>query len=273
MKNANLENVNVTEAAAAVMDTARKMYRATVKDDPTLRSRAQWAICLRQAWAEYGKSAAEIWDGMSGEAQREMLIRFCWYEYKHDAGRYNAKTGKNIPPIFYWLDGKHFDEISDYLEEVANSAWCRIAETIDSAEEEVPLARIASRAIKAEAAKLQRAELKHASALRTTTDPETGEERSIIDTKAGAEAARIESPETGAVIADLIDRACKDETDRIVIADRIGGYTQTETAALLNIGQRAISKRLDGIRDRLAETIGRDPREKKAPRGKNATRA
>lgn len=269
MKNTNLEGINVTEAAAAVMETARKMYRSIVKDDPSLRSRAQWSICLRQAWSEYGLTAAEIWENMTGEAQREMLIRFCWYEYKHDAGRYNAKTGKNIPPIFYWLEGKHPAEVADYLEEVANSAWCRIAVTIYDADEKIPLSRIVSRAIKAEAAALQRAELKHASAIRSKTDPETGEERSVIDTKAGAAAAHMDGPERAAILSDLIDRACKDAADRLVIADRIAGYTQTETGDVLGIGQRTIAKRLDGIRDRLADDLGRDPREKKAPRGKN----
>lgn len=260
------------ETAADIMTRAHAMTRATLAKEPGLDYRATFAAALSVAHAEHGMTAAEIWNSYTGEEQYTYLLRMAGYEYRIDGARTNAKTGQPLI-CFQWLTESRLD-IAEELRGIAHSAWIAVTEYLErNPETETALGRIVSREICKAAVKVNRAEHRNARAIRNTTDPETGEERSVIDTKAGAEAARIESPETAACVTDLIDRACKDAADRLVIADRIAGYTQTETAAILNIGQRAVAKRLDGIRDRLAETIGRDPRAKKAPRGKHARKA
>lgn len=252
-----------------IMTRAHAMTRATLAKETALDYRATFAAALSVAHAEHGKTAAEIWTGYTGDEQYTYLLKMAGYEYRMDGVRTNAKTGQPLL-VFDWLRDSGLN-VAEELRGVVHSAWIGVTDFFQqNPDTDRALGRIVSREITKAAARINRAEHRNARAIRTTTDPETGEERSVIDTKAGAEAARMDSPETAAVIADLIDRACKDETDRLIIADRIGGYTQSDTAALLDIGQRAVSKRLDGIRDRLAETIGRDPREKKAPRGKNA---
>lgn len=271
-----MKNVNIThfdrETARQIMTTAHELTKTTLRKYPDADRRVTFAAALKIAHAEHGKTALEIWMSYTGDQQYNYLLKMTAHEYRTDGARTDAKTGQPLI-CFDWLRNSKLD-VSEELRGIAHSAWIAVTEYLDrNPETETPLGRIVSREICKAAGKVNRAEHRNARAIRTTTDPETGEERSVIDTKAGAEAARMDSPETAAVLTDLINRACKDETDRLIIADRIGGWKQTETADLLDIGQRAVSKRLDGIRDRLAETIGRDPRQKKAPRGKNAPRA
>lgn len=263
---------NATELKS-IFTRAHEMTRATLKKEPGLDYRATFAAALRVCHAEHERTAFEIWTSYTGDEQNNYLLKMAGYEYRTDGARTNAKTGQPMI-VFGWLRDSGLDA-TDELTGVANSAWIAITEFFQqNPETELPLGRIVSREITKAAARINRAEHRNARAIRTTTDPETGEERSIIDTKAGAEAAKIDSPEAAAVIADLIGRACKDETDRVILALKVGGWNQTETADRVGtIGQRAVAKRLDGIRDRLAAEIGRDPREKKAPRGKNAPRA
>lgn len=271
MKNANLDRETILAAAADIMTRAHRITRAAIEREPGLDYRVTLAAALRELWAAYGLTASEQFQRMTGNQQYDFLIRLTWYEYNHDE-RISPKTGLPMPGFFEWMRDRRGLDVADVLRGIAHDAYIGLVTALADDDGETPLARYASRAIHRAAARVQRAEYKHARAIRHTVDDD-GNELDVIETRAGAAAARIDGPETAAIIEDLIDRACKDDKDRAVIAYITGGWTQTETAARLDIGQRAVSKRLDGIRDRLAETIGRDPREKKAPRGKNARRA
>lgn len=268
--NTNLTRETILENAAEIMTRAHAITRKTCEQYPGTDYRATLADALRILWRDFGKTASEVFEDMTGEEQYTMVYRMTCYEYQHDE-RINPRTGQPMRGCFEWIrDRLPGIDVEDTLRGISHQAWIVLAEMLDNDDGETPLSRLTARAIHRAAARVQRAEYRHARPVRATTDPETGEAVSIIDTQAGAAAARMESPEHAAELDDLIGRACRDSADRLVIADRIAGYTQRETAALLDIGQRAVAKRLDGIRDRLAETIGRDPREKKAPRGKNA---
>lgn len=269
-RNPNLDRETILEAAADIMTRAHELTRRLREREPGLDYRTTLAAALRELWEEYGMTALEQWQSMSDDRRDHMIRGMVGWDVAHDDARINRKTGKPAAPLYYYMDGKHPAERRDLIEEVIQETYAQLLEALANDPEEA-LAPVVRRAIHRAAIRMCRMH-RNPRAIRHTVD-EDGNELDIIDTKAGAAAARIESPETAAVIEDLIDRACKDDKDRAVVALITGGWTQTETAARLDIGQRAVSKRLDGIRDRLAETIGRDPREKKAPRGKNARRA
>ena len=273
MKNANLDRETIISAAADIMRNAHRITRAAIEREPSLDYRVTLAAALRELWAEYGCTATEQIQRMTGDQLYDFILRLTWYEYKHDE-RISPKTGEFITPIFRWIrDRMPGIDAADTLRGIAHEAYIQLVTALANDDGETPLARYAAKAIHRAAINLQRREYKHARAIRHTIDTETGEERDVIETRAGAAAARIDGPETAAIVTDLIARACKDDKDRAVVALTVGGWTQTETAARIDIGQRAVSKRLDGIRDRLAAELGRDPRAKAAPRGKTARRA
>ena len=275
-RNPNLDRETILEAAPAIMAKAHRITRATIEREPGLDYRATLAAALRELWAEYGLTATEQFQRMTGEQQYDFLIRLTWYEYNHDE-RISPQTGLPMPGFFEWMRDRRGLDVADVLRGIAHEAYIGLVTALADDDGETALTRYASRAIHRAAARVQRAEHKHANALRIDhshgADDGPDQHNYKIDLEAGAAAARIDGPETAAILDDIMTRACRDDADRIVLHDTISGYKQRETAALLDIGQRAVAKRLDGIRDRMADALGRDPREKKAPRGKNARTA
>lgn len=269
-RNPNLDRETILEAAPAIMSRAHEMTRRLREQEPGLDYRTTLAAALRELWAEYGMTALEQWESMGDDRRDHMIRGMVFWDIAHDDARINRKTGQPAAPLYYYMDGKHPAERRDLIEEVIQETYAQLLEALANDPEEA-LAPVVRRAIHRAAIRMCRMH-RNPRAIRTTTDDD-GNERSVIDTKAGAAAARIDGPETAAILDDIMTRACRDDADRIVLHDTISGYKQSETAALLDIGQRAVSKRLDGIRDRMADALGRDPREKKAPRGKNARTA
>ncbi len=269
-RNPNLDRETILEAAADIMAKAHEMTRRLREQEPGLDYRTTLAAALRELWAEYGLTALEQWQSMDDDRRDHMIRGMVGWDIAHDDARINRKTGKPAAPLYYYMDGKHPAERRDLIEEVIQETYAQLLEALANDPEEA-LAPVVRRAIHRAAIRMCRMH-RNPRAIRTTTDDD-GNERSIIDTKAGAAAARIDGPETAAILDDIMTRACRDDADRIVLHDTISGYKQRETAALLDIGQRAVAKRLDAIRDRMADALGRDPREKKAPRGKNARTA
>ena len=63
-----------------IMRQAWSLYRATVAEFPETRSRAQFAVCLKEAHraAQAAAAARREWEAMDGEAQYAALIRMAW---------------------------------------------------------------------------------------------------------------------------------------------------------------------------------------------------
>lgn len=63
-----------------IMRKAWSLYRATVAEFPETRSRAQFAVCLKEAHraAQAAAAARREWENMSGEEQYTALQRMAW---------------------------------------------------------------------------------------------------------------------------------------------------------------------------------------------------
>ena len=101
---------------AQIMRQAWSLYRATVAEFPETRSRAQFAICLKEAHraAQAATAARREWDNMDGEAQFTALIRMSW-TVKHRA----EATGRAADTA--WI------KCPDDAQTVAADAWPRVA--------------------------------------------------------------------------------------------------------------------------------------------------
>ena len=69
-----------------IMSQAWSLYRQTVTEYPETRSRAQFAICLKEAHraARAAQTARCEWDALTGEEKYSALIRMTW-TMKHRA--------------------------------------------------------------------------------------------------------------------------------------------------------------------------------------------
>ena len=99
-----------------IMRQAWSLYRATVAEFPETRSRAQFAVCLKEAHraAQAAQSARREWEAMDGEAQFTALIRMAW-TVKHRA----EATGRAADTA--WI------KCPDDAQTVAADAWPRVA--------------------------------------------------------------------------------------------------------------------------------------------------
>ena len=108
----------------AIMSQAWSLYRQTVTEYPETRSRAQFAICLKEAHraARAAQTARCEWDALTGEEKYSALIRMTW-TMKHRA----EAQGRDMDTD--WI------VTQDDAQTVAADAYCRIFAALDRNEQ------------------------------------------------------------------------------------------------------------------------------------------
>ena len=231
---------------AQIMRKAWSLYRATVAEFPETRSRAQFALCLREAHraAHAATAARREWENMSGEEQYTALQKMAW-TVKHRA----EATGRAADTE--WI--KHPDD----AQTVAAEAWPRVAPALtrnEQADEPRPLAHILFAACTQAAHVVSRAEYRHASnccQLTNTADADGDEcTQTPLDYLPSVTAAPVSSPEDAATTRAAIEAAAADNIDRAIIRALADGHTVRTIAAALGMSKSAVQRRIDKIRAR-----------------------
>lgn len=103
-----------------IMRQAWSLYRATVAEFPETRSRAQFALCLKEAHriANTAANARREWEQMTGAQQFESLTRMAWAVRKRAEA-----TGRGIDTE--WI------RTTDDAQTVAADAWPRVLSALD----------------------------------------------------------------------------------------------------------------------------------------------
>lgn len=229
-----------------IMRQAWSLYRATVAEFPETRSRAQFALCLKEAHraAQAATAARREWENMSGEEQYTALIRMAW-TVKHRA----EATGRAADTE--WI------ERPDDAQTVAADAWPRVAPALtrnEQSDEPRPLSHILFAACTQSAHVISRAEYRHASnccQLTSTADADGDDyTQTPLDYLPSVTAAPISSPEDIATTRAAIEAAATDSTDRAIIRALADGHTVRTIAAALGMSKSAVQRRIDKIRAR-----------------------
>ena len=231
---------------AQIMRQAWSLYRATVAEFPETRSRAQFAICLKEAHraAHAATAARREWENMSGEEQYTALQKMAW-TVKHRA----EATGRGIDTE--WI------RTPDDAQTVAADAWPRVAPALTRNEQNAeprPLAHILFAACTQAAHVISRAEYRHAAncCQITNTADADGDEctQTPLDYLPSVTAAPISSPEDIATTRAAIEAAAADNIDRAIIRALADGHTVRAIAAAIGTSKSAIQRRIDRIRAR-----------------------
>lgn len=229
-----------------IMRQAWSLYRATVAEFPETRSRAQFALCLKEAHraAQAATAARREWENMSGEEQYTALIHMAW-TVKHRA----EATGRAADTE--WI------RTPDDAQTVAAEAWPRVAPALtrnEQSDEPRPLSHILYAACTQAAHVISRAEYRHASnccQLTSTADADGDDcTQTPLDILPSVTAAPISSPEDIATTRAAIEAAAIDSTDRAIIRALAAGHTVRTIAAALGTSKSAIQRRIDKIRAR-----------------------
>lgn len=231
---------------AQIMRKAWSLYRATVAEFPETRSRAQFALCLREAHraAHAATAARREWENMSGEEQYTALQKMAW-TVKHRA----EATGRAADTE--WI--KHPDD----AQTVAAEAWPRVAPALtrnEQSDEPRPLSHILFAACTQAVHVISRAEYRHTAnccQLINTTDADGDEcTQTTLDYLPSVTAAPVSSPEDIATTRAAIEAAATDSTDRAIIRALAEGHTVRTIAAALGMSKSAVQRRIDKIRAR-----------------------
>ena len=229
-----------------IMRQAWSLYRATVAEFPETRSRAQFAICLKEAHraAHAATAARREWENMSGEEQYTALQKMAW-TVRHRA----EATGRGIDTE--WI------RTPDDAQTVAADAWPRVAPALTRNEQNAeprPLAHILFAACTQAAHVISRAEYRHAAncCQITNTADADGDEctQTPLDYLPSVTAAPISSPEDIATTRAAIEAAAVDSTERAIIRALADGHTVRTIAAALGMSKSAVQRRIDKIRAR-----------------------
>lgn len=229
-----------------IMRQAWSLYRATVAEFPETRSRAQFAICLKEAHraAHAATAARREWENMSGEEQYTALQKMAW-TVKHRA----EATGRGIDTE--WI------RTPDDAQTVAADAWPRVAPALTRNEQNAeprPLAHILFAACTQAAHVISRTEYRHAAncCQITNTADADGDEctQTPFDYLPSVTAAPISSPEDIATTRAAIEAAAADNTDRAIIRALADGHTVRAIAAAIGTSKSSIQRRIDRIRAR-----------------------
>jgi hypothetical protein len=229
-----------------IMRQAWSLYRATVAEFPETRSRAQFAVCLKEAHraAQAATAARREWENMSGEEQYTALQKMAW-TVKHRA----EATGRAADTE--WI--KHPDD----AQTVAADAWPRVAPALtrnEQSDEPRPLSHILYAACTQSAHIISRAEYRHASnccQLTSTADADGDDyTQTPLDILPSVTAAPVSSPEDVATTRAAIEAAAADNIDRAIIRALANGHTVRTIAAALGMSKSAIQRRIDKIRAR-----------------------
>lgn len=230
-----------------IMRQAWSLYRATVAEFPETRSRAQFAICLKEAHraAQAAAAARREWEAMDGEAQYTALIRMAW-TIKHRA----EATGRAADTE--WI------RTPDDAQTVAAEAWPRVAPALtrnEQSDEPRPLSHILFAACTQSAHVISRAEYRHVSnccQLTSTADADGDDyTQTPLDYLPSVTAAPVSSsPEDIATTRAAIEAAAADNIDRAIIRALADGHTVRAIAAAIGMSKSAIQRRIDKIRAR-----------------------
>lgn len=228
-----------------IMRQAWSLYRATVAEFPETRSRAQFAVCLKEAHraAQAAAAARREWENMSGEEQYTALQRMAWTV----KGRAEA-TGRSADTA--WM------RTTDDAQTVAAEAWPRVAPALarnEQAEEPHTLAFILFAACTQAVHTIARAEYRHTSnccqIIATDADGDTADQ-TALDALPSVTATPASSPEDAAIIRATIEATAADNTDRQIIQALAIGLTVRAIASTLGMSKSAVQRRIDSIRSR-----------------------
>ncbi len=230
-----------------IMRQAWSLYRATVAEFPETRSRAQFAVCLKEAHraAQAATAARREWENMSGEEQYTALIRMAW-TVKHRA----EATGRAADTE--WI------RTPDDAQTVAADAWPRVAPALarnEQSDEPRPLSHILYAACTQAAHVIARSEYRHASACCQIPDNRYNNDgddnaQSVVDMLPSVTAAPVSSPEDAATTRAAIEAAAVDSIDRAIIRALADGHTVRTIAAALGTSKSTIQRRIESIRAR-----------------------
>ena len=231
---------------AQIMRQAWSLYRATVAEFPETRSRAQFAVCLKEAHraAQAATAARREWGNMSGEEQFTALQKMAW-TVKHRA----EATGRAADTE--WI------RTPDDAQTVAADAWPRVAPALtrnEQSDDPRPLAHILFAACTQAAHVISRAEYRHASnccQLTSTADADGDDcTQTPLDYLPSVTADPTSSPEDIATTRAAIEAAAADNIDRAIIRALADGHTVRTIAAALGTSKSSIQRRIDKIRAR-----------------------
>ena len=228
-----------------IMRKAWSLYRATVAEFPETRSRAQFAVCLKEAHraAQAAAAARREWENMSGEKQYTALQRMAWtVKSRAEATGRSADTA--------WM------RTTDDALTVAAEAWPRLAPALtrnEQAEEPHMLAFILFAACTQAVHTIARAEYRHTSnccrIIASDADGDTADQ-TALDALPSVTAAHASSPEDAAIIRAAIEATAADNTDRQIIQALAVGLTVRAIASALGMSKSAVQRRIDSIRSR-----------------------
>lgn len=228
-----------------IMRKAWSLYRATIEEFPETRSRAQFAICLKEAHraAQAAAAARREWENMSGEEQYTALQKMAWTV----KGRAEA-TGRSADTA--WM------RTADDAQTVAAEAWPRVAPALarnEQAEEPHMLAFILFAACTQAVHTIARAEYRHTSncsqIIAIDADGDTADQ-TALDALPSVTATPASSPEDAAIIRAAIEATAADNTDRQIIQALAVGLTVRAIASALGMSKSAVQRRIDSIRSR-----------------------
>ena len=228
-----------------IMRKAWSLYRATVAEFPETRSRAQFAICLKEAHraAQAAAAARREWEKMSGEEQYTALQKMAWTV----KGRAEA-TGRSADTA--WM------RTTDDAQTVAAEAWPRVAPALarnEQAEEPHMLAFILFAACTQAVHTIARAEYRHTSnccqIIASDADGDTADQ-TALDALPSVTATPASSPEYAAIIRATIEATATDNTDRQIIQALAVGLTVRAIASALGMSKSAVQRRINSIRSR-----------------------
>ena len=229
---------------AQIMRQAWSLYRATVAEFPETRSRAQFAVCLKEAHraAQAATAARREWENMSGEEQYTALIRMAW-TVKHRA----EATGRAADTE--WI------RTPDDAQTVAADAWPRVAPALTRNEQNAeprPLAHILFAACTQAAHVISRAEYRHTAnccQLTSTADADGDDcTQTPLDILPSVTAAPVSNPEDIATTRAAIEAAAADNIDHAIIRALANGHTVRAIAAAIGTSKSSVQRRIDRIR-------------------------
>ena len=239
-----------------IMTRAHELTRAARAEYPAADYRATFAAALRIAWEEASApTAAGEWAAMTGDEQYNALWRMTLHCYKRDNASGEDAEGKmQRAPVFGWI------KTEDDLRAVAHEAYIRVMALLDSAEDGEELRRILWKSVMRAARYIDRQERRNPSALRVkldengdaVTDAE-GEKLLQIDTTSPTAERIAPDPYTAAAVLDSIERAAKDDKDRIIMQALAAGYSARQIADVLGMSHTVINKRIAGFRARYED--------------------
>lgn len=238
---------------SGIMRKAWSLYREITTAEPECRSRAQFALCLKEAHriANTAANARREWEQMTGAQQYEALTRMAWA-----VKRRAEATGRGIDTE--WILS------ADDAQTVAADAWLRVSSALDrndQREDPRPLGYILYAACTQAAHSISRAEIRHVSACTSAdairaANPDTNNGQNLLDLRSSCTAAPINgNPADAYTIRAAIDAAAGDDATREIIVRLAAGHTVRDIAAAIGMSKSAVQRRIDKIRASILEQL------------------